>query len=219
MRLRLKSQILVANASNQGERVVELISRRNMLSAATAAGCLSTAAGVAASAPTLPQDKQPRDFDPASFTVVPPRRFEDLRVGDVFRAPSRTLTDAHAAAFQTVSADNHPIHYDVEYARRHGHVAPVVHGLQVFAFTAPGATLFPQYIGDVFVAFTSASCKFLKEVHAGDTLYPALEIVALTPQGDTGTVTTRATVYNQRGELVLDGEHQYSLKTSPGAGK
>ncbi len=93
---------------------------------------------------------QPGSFDPVSFTVVPPRRFEDLRVGDVFRAPSRTLTDAHASAFQTVSADNHPIHYDVEYARRHGHTAPVVHGLQVFAFTAPGATLFPQYIGDVF---------------------------------------------------------------------
>src|ERR1700737_3676073 len=100
------------------------------------------------------RSEQPRDFDPVNFTVVPPRRFQDLRVGDVFRAPSRTLTDAHAAAFQTVSADNHPIHYDVEYARRHGHIAPVVHGLQVFAFTAPGATLFPQYIGDVFIAFT-----------------------------------------------------------------
>src|SRR4249919_517529 len=59
---------------------------------------------------------QPGSFDPVSFTVVPPRRFEDLRVGDVFRAPSRTVTDGHAAAFQTVSADNHPIHYDVEYA-------------------------------------------------------------------------------------------------------
>ena len=115
--------------------------------------------------------KQPRDFDPVSFAVVPPRKFEDLRVGDVFRVPSRTLTDAHAAAFQTVSADNHPIHYDVEYGRRHGHIAPVVHGLQVFAFTAPGATLFPQYIGDVFVAFTSASCKFLKEVHAGERVH------------------------------------------------
>jgi acyl dehydratase len=56
-------------------------------------------------------------------------------------------------------------------------------------------------------------------VHAGDTLYPALEIIALTPQGDTGIVTTRATVHNQRGELVLDGEHQYSLKTSPRGGK
>ena len=160
------------------------------------------------------RSNQPGSFDPVGFTVVPPRRFEDLRVSDVFRAPSRTLTDAHASAFQTVSADNHPIHYDVEYARRHGHTAPVVHGLQVFAFTAPGATLFPQYIGDVFVAFTSASCRFLKEVHAGDTLYPQLEITKLTTQGDTGIVTTRATVHNQRGELVLDGEHTYSLKAA-----
>jgi hypothetical protein len=52
----------------------------------------------------------PGSFDPVGFTVVPPRRFEDLRVGDVFRAPTRTLTDAHASAFQTVSADNHPIY-------------------------------------------------------------------------------------------------------------
>src|SRR6476659_6851870 len=162
---------------------------------------------------------QPGSFDPVSFTVVPPRRFEDLRVGEVFRAPSRTLTDAHASAFQTVSADNHPIHYDAEYARRHGHSAPVVHGLQVLAFTAPGATLFPQFIGDVFLAFTSASCNFLKEVHAGDTLYPQLQIMTLTTQDDTGIVTTRATVHNQRGELVLDGDHQYALKTSSKAGK
>src|SRR5258708_6816458 len=162
---------------------------------------------------------QPGSFDPVGFTVVPPRRFENLLVGEVFRAPSRTLTDAHASAFQTVSADNHPIHYDVEYARRHGHSAPVVHGLQVFAFTAPGATLFPQYIGDVFVAFTSASCRFQKEVHAGDTLYPQLEIIKLRTQGDTGIVTTRATVHNQRAELVLDGEHTYALKTSSKARK
>src|SRR5438045_6656749 len=129
------------------------------------------------------RSNQPGSFDPVGFTVVPPRRFEDLRVGEVFRAPSRTLTDAHASAFQTVSADNHPIHYNVEYARRHGHSAPVVHGLQVLAFTAPGATLFPQYIGTVFVAFTSASCRFLKEVHAGERLYAQLEIVRMKTQG------------------------------------
>ena len=89
------------------------------------------------------------DFDPDAFLVVPARTFEDLRIGEVFRAPSRTLTDAHAAAFQTVSMDNHPVHYDAEWARTHGHVAPVVHGLQVLAFTAPGATLFPHFIGEV----------------------------------------------------------------------
>jgi len=58
------------------------------------------------------------DFDPDAFLVVPARTFEDLRIGEVFRAPSRTLTDAHAAAFQTVSMDNHPLHYDAEWARK-----------------------------------------------------------------------------------------------------
>jgi acyl dehydratase len=63
----------------------------------------------------------PDQFDPATFAVIEPRTFEDLEVGDIFRAPSRTLTDAHATAFQAISADNHPIHYDVEYAARDAH--------------------------------------------------------------------------------------------------
>jgi acyl dehydratase len=150
-------------------------------------------------------------FDPSKFLLVPARTFAELRVGDMFRAPSRTLTDAHASAFQAVSADNHPVHYDVEWARKHGHLAPVVHGLQVLAFTAPGATLFPHYIGEVFVAFTELSCKFLKEVHSGDTLYSALTIKALEPSEAGGTVVTDVTVHNQNGELVLSGEHKYLL--------
>ncbi|MDR6200226.1 acyl dehydratase [Microbacterium sp. SORGH_AS428] len=150
-------------------------------------------------------------FDPSDFLIVPAKTFEQLEVGDIFRAPSRTLTDAHASAFQAVSADNHPIHYDEEYARAHGHSAPVVHGLQVLAFTAPGATLFPHYIGDIFIAFTSVSARFLGEVHAGDTLYPQLEITDLSEVDGAGQVTTRATVHNQRGELVLDGAHTYLL--------
>jgi len=152
-------------------------------------------------------------FDPNAFLIVEARTFEDLKIGEIFRAPSRTLTDAHSAAFQTVSCDNHPVHYDKEWAQKRGHSAPVVHGLQVLAFTAPGATLFPHYIGEVFIAFTGLSCQFLKEVHSGDTLYSSLKIKELIPNGKTGTVITEVTVYNQNGELVLMGEHQYLLRT------
>lgn len=158
--------------------------------------------------------KTQTDFDPQNFLLMPARRFEDLKLGEIFRAPSRTLTDAHSAAFQTVSADNHPVHYDAVWAARHGHSAPVVHGLQVLAFTAPGATLFPHSIGEIFIAFTELSCKFLKEVHAGDTLYPALEIVGLNKEGDNGIVTTAISIFNQRKELVLSGHHKYLLNLS-----
>ncbi len=153
-------------------------------------------------------------FDPESFLLVPSKSFRELKIGDIFRAPSRTLTDAHASAFQAVSADNHPVHYDVEWARRHGHTAPVVHGLQVLAFTAPGATLFPHYIGERFIAFTEVSCKFLGEVHSGDTLYPALEILELEELDGKGSVTTAVSVFNQRREMVLFGQHKYALKLS-----
>jgi acyl dehydratase len=133
------------------------------------------------------------NFDSEKFLVVAEKRFDDLKIGDIFRAPSRTLTDAHAVAFQSVSADNHPVHYDSVWAARHGHSAPVVHGLQVLAFTAPGATLFPHYIGESFMAFIELSCSFLKEVHSGDTLYSALEIVNLERKGSDGVVTTAVT--------------------------
>ncbi|MEY8759031.1 MaoC family dehydratase [Chryseobacterium tongliaoense] len=151
-------------------------------------------------------------FNPEDFSIVPARTFDELIIGEVFRAPSRTLTDAHASAFQTVSCDNHPIHYDMEYAKRYGHTAPVVHGLQVLAFTAPGATLLPHYFGSVFISFLELSCNFLKEVHSGDTLYSSLTITDLHPQGDKGIVTTKVTVYNQKSELVLEGQHKYLLK-------
>jgi acyl dehydratase len=153
-------------------------------------------------------------FDSTDWQIVPARTFAELQIGEVFRAPSRTLTDAHASAFQAVSCDNHPIHYDEVYARHFGHPAPVVHGLQVLAFTAPGATLLPHNFGAIFIAFTELSAKFLIEVHAGDTLYSALEIVDLQSLDGKGQVTTSVTVHNQKGELVLSGQHKYLLRTA-----
>ncbi|MHA3019719.1 hypothetical protein ACXPWS_05540 [Mycobacterium sp. BMJ-28] len=40
-------------------------------------------------------------FDPTAYAIVPARTFDELEVGEVFRAPSRTLTDAHAGDTRT----------------------------------------------------------------------------------------------------------------------
>jgi acyl dehydratase len=155
-------------------------------------------------------------FDPRLFAAVEPRTFADLRVGEVFRNPSRTVTAAHFAAFQLLSGDNHPIHYDVEYCRAHGHPDLLAHGLQVLAFTAAGAGSFPHAIGESLIAFTELSCRFLAPVYVGDTLYPELVITALIPQRTTGIVVMAASIHNQRSELVLAGEHKYLLRKSAG---
>jgi acyl dehydratase len=152
------------------------------------------------------------EFTPEDHRVLPLRGFEELRVGEVFKSPSRTIGDANFAAFQAVSLDNHPIHYDVEYCKKLGHPAPLAHGLQVLSFTAAGAGLFPHVIGESLIGFIEVNAKFLKAVYPGDTLYPALEITELVPQRTTGIVAMRATVHNQKSELVLDGVHKYLLK-------
>jgi acyl dehydratase len=151
-------------------------------------------------------------FHPEAHRLVPQRSFEDLKVGEVFALPSRTINDANFAAFQTVSLDNHPIHYDVEYCTSRGLKAPLAHGLQVLSFTAAGAGLFPHMIGDALMGFVEVTAKFLKAVYPGDTLYPKLEIKELKPQRTTGLVVMRATIHNQGGELVLDGQHTYLLR-------
>lgn len=156
-------------------------------------------------------------FDPATHRVVPQRGFEDLLVGERFVLPSRTLTDANFAAFQTVSCDNHPIHYDEEYCRAQGHDGLLAHGLQVLSFTAAGAGLFPHAIGEALIGFVEVQAKFLKAVYAGDTLYPALTVTELKPQRTTGVVTMQATVHNQSGALVLDGRHVYLLRLKSAA--
>jgi acyl dehydratase len=156
------------------------------------------------------------EFDRRQHRFPEGRYFEDLAVGERFYIPSRTVTDANFAAFQTVSADNHPIHYDVEYCRERGHPGPLAHGFQVLCFTAAGAGTFAHVIGDSLIAFIEQSSKFLKPVYPGDTLYPGLTVAALTPQRTTGIVTIAVTVHNQKSEMVLTGEQKYLLRRRNG---
>lgn len=154
-------------------------------------------------------------FSPADHRLAQPRWFDDLAIGEEFPLPSRTLGDGNFTAFQTVSLDNHPIHYDVEYCKARGLKGPLAHGLQVLSFTAAGAGIFPHQIGDALLGFIEVNAKFLKAVFPGDTLYPKLVITALEPQRTTGICTMRATIHNQHAELVLDGTHTYLIRKKP----
>ena len=153
------------------------------------------------------------DFDRRLHRFPESRYFEDLAVGERFHIPSRTVTLANFAAFQTVSADNHPIHYDVEYCRERGHPGPLAHGFQVLCFTAAGT--FAHVIGESLIAFIEQSSRFLAPVYAGDTLYPRLTVVELTPQRTTGVLTLATSIHNQHRKLVLDGLQKYLIRRRP----
>ena len=153
------------------------------------------------------------NFDPAAHRMVPEQRwFEDFVLGERFVLPSRTMTDGVFAAFQAASGDNHPVHYDAEYCRRHGLPGMLAHGFQTLIQTAAGAGLFPFMTEDSLVGFLEQTSRFLKPVYVGDTLYAALEVDEVTQNRSTGVVGLRSTVHNQRGELVLEGRQRYLLR-------
>ena len=152
------------------------------------------------------------EFDPAEHRMVPQQRwFEDFVLGERFVIPSRTMTSAVFAAFQTASGDTHPVHYDVEYCRARGMPNLLAHGFQTLIHT-PGSGLFPDMVEESLVGFLEQSSRFLKPVFADDTIYPALEVTELTPGRTTGVVTLRSTVHNQRKELVLEGMQKFLIR-------
>ena len=151
-------------------------------------------------------------YDPFKHTLVETKGFEDLKIGDRFPIPSRTIGDANFAAFQLASGDNHPIHYDEEYCKELGYDGLLAHGFQVLIQTCPGAGLFPHVLGDCMIGFIEQSSKFLKPLIAGDTVYPMLVISDLKKQSKTGVVTVTSTVHNQRNELLMEGEMKFLVK-------
>lgn len=164
----------------------------------------------------MPQRPDP-DFDPTRHQAARQRWFDDFTTGERYLLPGRTVTNAHFAAFQALSGDNHPIHYDEPYCERHGHRSLLAHGLQVMCFTAAGAGSFPHEVSDALIAFVDQTSRFLAPVYLGDTLYPALEVETLTAQRSTGVLTMRTTVHNQSRIRVLDGQHRYLLRMRPAA--
>lgn len=147
------------------------------------------------------------------------RWFEDFQRGEIYRNPSRTMTDGLFAMFQAASGDNDPIHYDVKYCQDRGHRDMLAHGMQTFIQTAAGAGAFPGEVSDSLIGMVEFNGKILKPVYRGDTLYAELEIVDLIEQNTTGIVAMEARVCNQDGVLVLTGAHKYLIrkKSRPGA--
>lgn len=151
-------------------------------------------------------------FDPASHRLCEQRWFEDFTQGEVFRLPSRTMTDAVFLAFQAASGDNHPVHYDVEFCRARGMPHMLAHGFMVLIQTAAGAGLLPFLIEDSLKGFLDQSSRFLHPVFVGDTLYATLTVDELTAGRTTGVLGLASTVHNQAGVLVMDGRQRYLLR-------
>lgn len=130
--------------------------------------------------------------------------FDDLARGEVFDAPSLTLTDGHAAVHQAICGDRLALALDAEMAR-------AVTG-------GPGAIVHPNLVCDVAIGHSSVVTQRVvanlfyrglvlrTPVFVGDTLRTRTEVVALRQNRSrpSGMAVLRIRTVNQRGEQVLD---------------
>ena len=151
-------------------------------------------------------------FDPTRHQTHATRPFDDFVAGEVFRAPSRTMTSGVFAAFQAASGDNHPIHYDAAYLTRLGHPGLYAHGYMTLIQAAIGASPLAHQMGEALIGFLEQSSEFLKPVYEGDTLYPEFEITALERQSTTGVMRLAVRIHNQRSDLVCRGTQAYLMR-------
>src|SRR2546422_4961324 len=85
------------------------------------------------------------------------------------------------------------------------------------SLTAVGASTLAPVIEDSIVAFVEHSTRFRAPAFIGDTMYPEHEVVGLERKRSAGLLTLRVALKNQRGETVLEGEHQYLIAYRPAA--
>jgi 3-hydroxybutyryl-CoA dehydratase len=143
------------------------------------------------------------------------RWFEDFTVGDRFESPSKTLTDAHFMFFAGMTGDAHPLHYDDEYAKATRFGRRLAHGLLLTSLTAVGASTLAPLIEASIVAFVEQTTRFTAPAFIGDTIKPRHEVAGLDRKRSAGLLTLRVTLTNQRGDVVLEGEHRYLIAYRP----
>lgn len=129
--------------------------------------------------------------------------FDEFKIGEQGEDPGITITETHLVIFAGITGDFNGLHMNNEIARLSRFEQRIAHGM----FTASiGVGVLGRVLQGTVIANTGVSVKFTTPVRIGDTITPRWEVTNLVPRRSYGEVTFKLTPYNQKGEIVMDGE-------------
>jgi acyl dehydratase len=123
-----------------------------------------------------------------------------LEVGQRARR-TKTVTARDVELYTEITGDRNPLHFDVDFAARTkfgrlvaqgGITAGMLNALVAMDLPGPGTV------------FMSQSLRYLAPTYLGDTLTAEVEVLAVKP--DKPVCQLKATITNQEGTVVLEGE-------------
>ncbi len=136
------------------------------------------------------------------------RYLEDFKVGDVYEhRPGRTINESDNTTFTLLTMNQHPLHFDREYAKHSEFGQPLVNSCLTLAIVAG------MSVSDVSQKTIANlgwdKVKMPAPVFNGDTLYAESEVLAVRESKSRptqGIVTIKTTGFKQGGVEVISFE-------------
>lgn len=136
------------------------------------------------------------------------RYLEDFKVGDVYEhRPGRSITESDNTWFTLLTMNQHPLHFDNEYAAKSEFGKPLVNSCLTLSIVAGMSVsdVSQKAIGNL----GWNDIKMPNPVFVGDTLYAESEVLAIRESKSRptqGIVTIRTTATKQDGSVIMSYE-------------
>ncbi len=139
--------------------------------------------------------------------------FDQFNVGAVFVCQARTVTEADTVNFAGVSGDYNPLHTDEEFGKTTPFGSRIAHGVLGLAIATGQANQLGVFEGTT-IALMQQLVKYTGAVKFGDTIHLELKVAEKkeSSKPDRGVVTFDATVLNQQGKSVIEGQWVLLMK-------
>jgi len=149
-----------------------------------------------------------REVGPRRWRESFGRYFEEFQVGDVYEhRPGRTISETDNTWFTLLTMNNHPLHFDAEYAAQSEFKRPLVNSCLTLSIVVGMSVSDVSYKAIGNLGWNDI--KLTAPVFAGDTLYAESEVIAKRESQSRptqGIVTVRTTGSNQAGKVVISYE-------------
>lgn len=140
--------------------------------------------------------------------------YEDFIVGqEIHHALSKTIFESDNNFFSMITMNHHPVHTNIDYARKNQHGKILVVGTLVFSL-AVGITV-PDISGKAIANLEYENIKHLNPVFLNDTIYVKSTILdkrESKSKQDRGIIYVESVAYNQDGVEVLSFRRKVLVK-------
>jgi acyl dehydratase len=152
----------------------------------------------------------------AAVTEPPRATFDDIKVGEEFVSPGRTVSETDIVVFAGLSGDYNILHTDAEHMKSSQFGERIAHGLLGLAIQQGLAARIAPDLVEQPVA--DLAWKFRGPIKIGDTIHVEAKVTGKrdADRPGWGIVTIVRRVLNQRGELVQEGETQHLVERRRG---